>query len=146
MNQLVNKIKALINSEAFRYIIVGGCTTLVNLVVFTVMAKGLSIDVTISNVTSVITAILFAYVTNKLFVFQSHCQCIKDVFIEASKFIGARLSTMVVEVGGVYLLVNIIGQDALVGKLETQIIVLVGNYFISKWLVFKDRAGKGDAL
>ena len=124
-------------SEVIRYIIVGGCTTLVNLVVFTVMCEWLKIDVTISNITSVITAIIFAYITNKIFVFQSHCKNTKELFAECTKFISARLLTMVVEVGGVYLLVNIIGQDPFIGKLETQIIVLVGNYIISKLLVFK---------
>ena len=57
---------------------------------------------------------------------------------ECAKFVGARLATMVIEVGGVFLTVNIIGQDAMIGKLETQVIVIVGNYFISKFLVFKD--------
>ena len=69
--------------------------------------------------------------------FHSHCENLQELFYEASKFIGARLLTMVIEVGGVYLLVNIIGQDALVGKIETQVIVLVSNFFISKLLVFK---------
>lgn len=134
MSQL---IKRMINTEAFRYVFVGGCTTLVNLVVFTVMEKFLGIDVTISNITSIAISILFAYITNKIFVFQSHCHNLKEVYLEACKFIGARLLTMFIEVGGVYFLVNIIGQDALIGKLETQIIVLVSNFFISKFLVFK---------
>ena len=45
--------------------------------------------------------------------------------------------TMIIEVGGVFLLVNIVGQEEIIGKLETQIIVLVSNYLISKYLVFK---------
>lgn len=141
VKKLVNKIKELLtskNTEVIRYIIVGGCTTLVNLVVFTVMCKFLGIDVTVSNFVSVIVSILFAYVTNKLFVFCSKCANIKELFAEACKFIGARLLTMVIEVGGVFLLVNMIGQDELIGKLETQVIVLVSNYVISKFLVFKD--------
>jgi putative flippase GtrA len=60
------------------------------------------------------------------------------VINECAKFVGARLATMVIEVGGVFLTVNLIGQDAMIGKLETQVIVIVGNYFISKFFVFKD--------
>lgn len=124
-------------SDGMRYIIVGGCTTLVNLVVFAVCCNLLSIEVTLSNIISVITAILFAYVTNKIFVFRSHCANFKELALEFSKFIGARMFTMVVEVGGVFVLYNIIKQNELVAKLETQIIVLIVNYIISKFLVFK---------
>ncbi|WP_050636350.1 GtrA family protein [Candidatus Stoquefichus sp. SB1] len=138
---MFSKIKAFLtnmNTEVIRYIIVGGCTTLVNLIVFTVMCKFLNIDVTLSNFVSVVTSIIFAYITNKIFVFQSKCETIQQLISEASKFIGARLLTMVIEVGGVFLLVNIIGQDELIGKLETQVIVLISNYVISKFLVFKN--------
>lgn len=134
----IKKILKSQNIEIVRYIIVGGCTTLVNLVIFTLMCKVMHIDVTISNFISVIISILFAYVTNKLFVFQSQCQNMNELIKEATKFISARLLTMLIEVGGVFLLVNIIGQDEVIGKLETQIIVLISNYLISKCLVFKN--------
>ena len=60
MNKIINYIKKIVISEAFRYIVVGGFTTLVNLIVFTLMNKLLLIDVTISNITSVIVSIIFA--------------------------------------------------------------------------------------
>ena len=53
-----------------------------------------------------------------------------------SLFIGARIATLVIEVGGVWLAVSVIGQDKMIGKLETQVLVVIGNYFISKFLVF----------
>lgn len=134
----MNKLMKLIKSEAFKYLVIGGCTTLVNLVAYAIFVKVLHWDVTLSNVLSIAISILFAYVTNKLIVFQSHCASWKGVMYECAKFVGARLATMVIEVGGVFLTVNIIGQDAMIGKLETQIIVIVSNYFISKFLVFKD--------
>lgn len=126
-----------IRGEALRYIFIGVCTTLINFAIFTIMCKGLQIDVTISNVTSVITSILFAYVANKIVVFRSHCRNLLGLILEFSKFVGARLFTMIIEVGGVFLLVNVIGQDSVVGKLETQVLVVAGNFFISKYLVFK---------
>lgn len=126
-----------IRGEALRYIFIGICTTLINFALFTIMCKGLQIDVTISNVTSVITSILFAYVANKIVVFRSHCRNLLELILEFSKFVGARLFTMIIEVGGVFLLVNVIGQDSVVGKLETQVLVVAGNFFISKYLVFK---------
>lgn len=138
---MFEKLGKLCHSEAMRYIIVGGCTTLVNLVIYTLLCKIIHLDVNISNIISVIIAILFAYITNKIFVFQSHCDSYRELYFEFSKFVGARLITMAIEVGGVFFLYEIIGQDEIWAKLETQVIVLIGNYVISKFLVFKR---KGD--
>lgn len=135
---MTDNIKTFIRRyrDAVSYIITGGLTTLVNLLVFTVLCELLCVNVTISNIISVAAAILFAYVTNKLFVFHSRCPDIHSLAGEFAKFVSARLITMVIEVGGVFLLVNIMGMQALIGKLLTQIIVVIGNYFISKFLVF----------
>ena len=135
------KIKKIIGSEAFMYLFIGGCTTLVNLVVFSVLTYGTSLGnsdlgITISNVISIVLSILFAYVTNKLFVFHSKTNSFKELLYEMGKFIGARIATLVIEVGGVWLAVSVIGQDKMIGKLETQVLVVIGNYFISKFLVF----------
>lgn len=134
---LKEKAKKLYESETLRYLFIGGCTTFVNIAVFWLLADLLLWETTISNVISVILSILFAYVTNKIFVFQAKTNGVKETFIEMCKFVGARLSTMVIEVGGVYLLYNIIGQWKMAAKLETQILVIIGNYFISKFFVFK---------
>ena len=134
INDIMLKLKS---KEVIVYIIVGIMTTIVNFSIYTMLYYFLRIDVTISNIISVIVSILFAYIMNKLFVFHSHCQTLKEVVEECSKFISARIVTMIIEVGGVYLLVNILGQDEFIGKLETQVVVLVGNYLISKFFVFK---------
>ncbi len=118
MIEKIEKISMSKKTEIIRYVIVGGCTTLVNVMMFAFMCKVLYIDVTISNFISVMIAILFAYITNKIFVFQAKCSNFKELLNEASKFIGARLLTMIIEVGGVFLLVNIIGQDELFGKIR----------------------------
>ena len=134
-----NRLVRLLTSEGMRYLFIGGCTTLVNLVVFTVLCRLAHLEVNISTIISVSVSILFAYVTNKLIVFRSHCSSIGELAAECARFIGARLATMVIEVGGVYVLYNIIHQDELVAKLETQVLVVIGNYFISRFLVFRDR-------
>ena len=95
-----------------------------------------NINVNISNIISIIISILFAYITNKIFVFESHCLTIKELLSELFKFFGARLLTMVIEVGGVFLLYDIIGQNEFVAKVEIQVIVLIANYIISKFFVF----------
>lgn len=135
-------IKRILNSEVFRYIFVGGCTTLVNFVVFGILCYGTSLGdsdlgITVSNVISIVSAILFAYVTNKWFVFRSHTSSLGALLGEIIKFCGARVSTMLIEVGGVYLFTSILGQTPILGKALTTVFVLIGNYFISKFLVFR---------
>ncbi len=134
-----NKLISLLNSEGMRYLFIGGCTTLVNLVIYTVLCRVVHLNVNVSNIISVAAAILFAYVTNKLIVFRSHCSSFSELAAECARFIGARLATMVIEVGGVFLLYNILHQDEMVAKLATQVLVIIGNYFISRFIVFKDR-------
>lgn len=121
------------------YLFFGALTTLVNLVVFYVLTEyPWKINVTVGNVISVIMAILFAYVTNKIWVFCSRTENMKELCLEFFRFVGGRMSTMVIEVGGVYLLFNVMGYHKMAAKLVTQVIVIIGNYFISKFLVFKE--------
>ena len=132
------------NGEAIRYIIIGVCTTLVNFLVFTLLnylfgfgEMEKEVAVTVSNVISVVTSILFAYVANKLIVFRSHCASFSLLLLEFIKFVGARAVTLLVEVGGVFVMFNLMNINETVAKLITQVIVIIGNYFISKLLVFK---------
>ena len=118
-----------------RYVFFGGCTTLVNLISLYVLRK-LRVGLNIANVISIILAILFAYVVNSRFVFQDKCQTLADHIRPFCKFISARLMTMVIEVGGVWLLVAKLGMNDMVGKFATQFIVLILNYVFSKFFVF----------
>lgn len=142
MNKLAELIKKLYYNETMRYLFIGGCTTLVNLISFAIFCDVMGMDVTLGNVLSIILAILFAYITNKIFVFSSRTNGIKEMLSEFCRFVGGRLSTMAIEVGGVYLIHNMMGQPKMAAKLVTQILVIIGNYFISKFFVFRNRQGE----
>ena len=131
------KLLALLRHETVKYIIAGGCTTLFNLVVFTLLSQWLAVEVNLSNFISVVLSILFAYGINKLYVFESHCENGRQLALEFAKFVGARLLTMGIEVGGVFVLYSLLDIHEMVSKIATQVIVLVANYVISKLLVFK---------
>ena len=140
MNEKTNsRLIQLLTSEGMRYLFIGGCTTVVNLLVFRVLCRAAHLNVNVSNIISIIISILFAYVTNKLVVFRSHCGSFGELAAECARFVGARMSTMAIEVGGVFLLYQVLHQGEMVAKLATQVIVIVGNYFISRFIVFKDR-------
>lgn len=135
----MKKLKALIlhfyQNDVIRYVFFGGCTTLVNLVCFFVLRK-CRVELNIANLISIITAILFAYVVNSRYVFQDKCETFKDHIRPFCKFISARLVTMVIEVGGVWLLVEVCKMNDMAGKFITQFIVLALNYIFSKFFVF----------
>lgn len=137
---MLNLIKKLYYDSRIRYLFFGGLTTLVNLVVFAILEGPLGIDYKISNFFSVAAAICFAFVVNKLYVFQSRSNSFRDTISEFIKFVLGRLVTMVVEVGGVPFCVELLGQPKMIAKLETQVIVVIVNYFISKLFVFKSSA------
>lgn len=132
---MTNLIKKLYANDVVRYVFFGGCTTLVNLVSFFFLRQaGVQRDV--ANVISIILAILFAYVVNSRFVFQDKCENIKDHLRSFCKFVGARLATMVIEVGGVWFFAEIVHINDMAGKFITQFVVLALNYIFSKFLVF----------
>ena len=128
-------IKKLYKNDVVRYVFFGGCTTMVNLVSFYILRKA-GMELNIANLISIILAILFAYVVNSKYVFQDKCETLKDHIKPFGKFIGARLATMVIEVGGVWLLVEQLHMNDMLGKFATQFVVLVLNYIFSKFLVF----------
>lgn len=136
----MKKIKELISfcygNDVVRYVFFGGCTTLVNLVCFYILWNLCHLNLNIANVISIIAAIIFAYIVNSKYVFQDKCETLKDHIKPFGKFIGARLATMVIEVGGVWLLVEQLHMNDMLGKFATQFVVLVLNYIFSKFLVF----------
>ena len=139
---MVKKLRGLLTGEILRYAFIGGCTTLVNLASFWVLCRWTALGqsdggITAANVLSIILAILFAYITNKLFVFRSHTAGLTALLGEFAAFVAGRLATMAIEVGGVWLMVSVLRQNPMLGKLLTQGFVIVGNYFISKFLVFR---------
>lgn len=140
MKQKIRKLwERLKTKEVRRYIIIGVCTTLVNFVCFTVLDKLLGVDENVSNAVSIMAAIVFAYFTNKIIVFESHCDTLFDAFIEFLKFVLSRLSTMLIEFFGMMLLHSVFGIEEIISKVITQGIVIIGNYFISKFIVFVEK-------
>ena len=132
MKKLILK---MYENDVIRYIFWGGCTTLVNLVSFYLMRIA-GLPLMAANIISIILAILFAYVVNSRFVFHDSCETLKDHIQPFVKFISARLVTMVIEVGGVWLLAVVMGFHDMVAKFCTQFLVLVLNYIFSKFVIF----------
>lgn len=92
----------------------------------------------ISNAIAIILAVLFAYFTNKDLVFNSKAESFKEKILEFFKFMLGRAFTMFVELIGFYLLFNILGIQKLISKTLITVIVIILNFFISKFFAFKN--------
>ncbi len=144
--------KKIFNRETVLYVVFGALTTLVNFVVFEAM-KVLTGSVHLRNVTAWIAAVTFAYVTNKLFVFESKSWAPALVGKEVIGFAGARLFSLGVEELGLFVFINLCRFDrfrlpltaglSLDGELLTKVglsvIVLVMNYLFSKFVIFRKK-------
>lgn len=128
-------IRTLYENDKVRYVFFGGCTTLVNLTSFFILRRA-GMKLTAANIISIILAIIFAYLVNSKYVFQDKCETLQDHIRPFCKFISARLVTMAIEVGGVWLLVEAAGMMDMAGKFIVQFIVLILNYIFSKFFVF----------
>lgn len=126
------------NKEIINYLIFGVLTTVVSFVVYFIFAKVFKIDEVISNVISWFFSVLFAFVTNKLYVFESKETGKKTLLKEIISFYLARLFTGVVcDLGVFALMVKTFKINDVLSKLVTQVIVIILNYVLSKLIVFK---------
>ena len=129
-------MKKYLNRETISYLIFGVLTTIIGLGSFA-LAVYFGLGTAISNTISTVLAVLFAYVTNKIFVFRAPGWGLKLLIVEFGKFCGARLATFVAETALLVLLVDILGFNSVLMKGFTMALVILGNYILSKWVVFK---------
>ncbi len=123
-------------SSVIRYVFFGGCTTMVNLISFYLLRRAVHLPLNQANLLSIILAVLFAYVVNSRYVFQEPCHGFLEHLVSGCKFFGARGVTMLLELGGVWLLVSQWKLPDMAGKFFIQFLVLVLNYIFSKFFVF----------
>lgn len=129
--------KKFLTVEVFLYIFFGVLTTVVNVGVFSALTYALNLEENLSNIIAIIVAVLFAYFTNKKMVFHSEANTFKKKAYEFFKFMLGRAFTMLVELFGFYLLFNILGIYKLVSKILITVLVIILNFFISKFFAFK---------
>jgi len=119
------------------YLLFGGCTTLVNVISYWICAHMLSIGVMPSTVIAWILAVLFAYVTNRKWVFHSEANGTNEILGEMAKFFGARIATGIVDWACMYIFVDVLGLNDVIIKILSNIVVIILNYVASKLIIFK---------
>ena len=131
IKELYLKYKEIIN-----YLVFGGLTTVVNFVTYYITARIIGIEEVTSSGISWFCSVLFAYITNKLFVFESKSNSKKEFFKEMISFFLARIASGILcDVGTFALMVKVFNVNDIIAKIVTQIMVVIVNYVFSK-LIF----------
>lgn len=150
--RFMQKVKKLLvkYKEIILYIIFGVLTTAVSFLSYGILTKLIHFQseiagIAVSNVISWVCAVLFAFVTNKIWVFESLTGSAKTVLSELWKFIAARILTGVLEWFGVPFLVyiglnqTVFGIKGMLSKLTVSVAVVILNYVFSKIFVFRKK-------
>ena len=139
--------------ELILYVFFGGLTTLVNFAAFKFFNVVLGEEhYLVSNIIAWFVSVVFAYITNKLFVFESHTWQTKKICKEIISFFAARVFSLVIEEAGLFALIDLLGFDKyrldifgfvlggkMISKILLAVIVVILNYFFSKLVVFRKK-------
>lgn len=138
MKKLYEKYK-----EIILYIVFGVLTTVINIVVYQLLFNVMG-EVIVPTTIGWVLSVLFAFITNKLFVFESKSFKAGTLIREILTFFAARLASYFIDLGIVWLTVEYLGWDyAILGfqvwKIISNVIVIIVNYVLSKLVIFKKK-------
>lgn len=141
VKKMVNKLYAItckfINKETISYLIFGVLTTLVDTITFFISNNVLKVEYVFATMVAWVLAVIFAYVTNKLWVFNSKNTKINVILKEAANFFIARILSLIFTIIWMIVTVEIIGVDEFLSKILANIFVVIINYLFSKLFIFK---------
>ena len=124
------------NEEVIKYLFFGGCGFFVSLNSFEI-PRMLGVDIVVSNIISWVIAVIFMYLTNRKYVFKSNKKTKKAMTAEVVSFFAARLFTLLLETLCILLIADILHWGDLFAKCVGQFVVIVTNYILSKFWIFK---------
>ncbi len=123
--------------ELISYVFWGVMTTIINYAAYFLLTKGLQVYYLTSNIIAWTISVLFAYLVNKLFVFQSKGWAWRVALRELWQMVAARLFSLGLEMGILWLFVDVLYCDDAIVKLAANVVVVVVNYLLSKFIIFK---------
>ena len=131
----------LVNYETISYILCGAATTVVNYVVYFLIRAFIPENwgILVAQLVAWIAAVIFAYVVNKIFVFDSPGWDFKTVLREFIPFLTARILSFGFDTAFVYVTVGFFKWNEPLMKILSNVFVLIANYFASKFIVFKKK-------
>jgi putative flippase GtrA len=130
--------------EPLLYLFFGGLTFILSICLYWLFAHPLGLAPLVANALSWIICVAFAYVTNRTWVFMEKAHDSRGIAREAAAFVLGRVATLVLEEVVLWLGISVLGIGDIAVKVFAQVLVIVANYFISKFLVFR-KDGSRDA-
>ena len=122
------------------YLFFGGITFFLSMTLFWLLSQPLGMNPLWANVVDWILCLCFAYYTNRTWVFTEKSHLAKGIIREFSTFAVGRLGTLVLEEAVLWLGIDMMHINSMVVKVVAQVLVIIGNYVISKFFVFKKPA------
>lgn len=152
----MDKIKAILkNKEIIMYLVFGVLTTIVNYIIYFGCTKALNLNWFLANGISWVAAVTFAYITNRIWVFESKASGFWAIGREIILFVGCRIVSLGFDMGTMYICMDCFYMGNIrwefvwwgveiavpigefIAKTIAQVIVVVSNYIFSKWIIFK---------
>ena len=127
--------------EVISYLFFGVLTTLINILSYVVLSKLFEVDYKLATTIAWVISVLFAFITNKIYVFNSKETNIVLVAKEFSSFTIFRLLSYLMDLGVMVLMVEWLKTDDLIAKIVANVFVVIFNYFASKYVIFKKKEG-----
>ncbi len=127
--------------EQISYLFFGGCTTVVNLAAYFILTRLTNVGESIATVVGQLLAITFAYITNKIWVFNSITTSPKELFREIISFYGCRAVTFFFDLLLVTkLFIEVLGYPDVPVKIIGNVVIILLNYIFSKLLIFSQKS------
>ena len=123
--------------EVILYLVFGVLTTVVSISSYYICSEILNIHYLVSNIISWVLSVIFAYFTNRVWVFESKSKNTSDILKEMLTFVNCRLLSGVIDMATMFVLVGAMHINDMYAKIFTQFIVVILNYVLSKLIVFK---------
>ncbi|WP_430609515.1 GtrA family protein [Enterococcus sp. DIV0876] len=124
--------------EPLTYLFFGGLTTVVNIVVYLLCRNFFGLYYQLANVISWAVSVLFAYFTNKIWVFEAKNTNRQEAWTSFAKFIFFRVLSLGLDMLCMYIMISVLTTGDFLAKIVTQIVVVLANYLFSKFWVFGD--------
>ena len=127
--------------EVINYLVFGVLAMFINFISYFIFARLIKIDEVVSSGLSWFCSVLFAYITNKLFVFDSKTENKKELIKELISFFLARVASGILcDVGTFALMVKVLNINDIISKVVTQVMVVIVNYIFSKFIIFRKKS------
>ena len=132
--KLYNKYKSFV-----LYVFFGGCTTVINIATYALCARIFGFGTVLANIVAWVLAVSAAYITNKIWVFESKAWTKKTILQEAAAFAACRIATGGMDLAIMYVSVDLLGLPDLIMKVLSNAFVIVLNFIFSKLIIFKSK-------